>query len=67
MQQAAEVFRVLAEERIGDIGIGWEALAKHGDAYVTAAENGLSALKSQEPEVAAAVEAEIGSTSLQSR
>ncbi len=58
--QAAEVLRVLADERPGDIAIGWEALVAHGESYVGAAEKGLSALGAVEPDVASRIKDEIG-------
>jgi hypothetical protein len=57
--QAAEVFRVLVEERPGEIELGWEALVKQGDPYVRAARAGLAALEAWDADLVSRVKAAI--------
>ena len=53
--QAAEVIRVLLDERPGEMELGWEALAEHGGSYVRVAEKGLDALEAKDAELASQV------------
>ena len=45
LNQAAQVFSILLEDRPGDIRIAWKEIRSHGKAWVKRVQNGVAALK----------------------
>jgi len=56
VDQAAQLIRVLARDRPGDLEVAWEACARRGPGWTRAITQGLAALRRRAPDAAAAMD-----------
>lgn len=58
--QAAQLIEVLAQDRPGDLGVAWEALAQRGPSWIRRVRESLPALERSSPQAAEHVRALVG-------